>query len=400
MHNPPPAEFVFPDYHGGSLLNLMQTLMTGLGLAGNGYAPLRPELGLTAADIAQAKQVVLIVIDGLGNELLERHAPNGQLAAHQVGKLTSVYPSTTASAIPTFFTALPPQAHALTGWHMWFEEIGQTLSVLPLNPREPGVESGDPEQLAAQLFAHQPISASLAGRCFTVAPQDIVESPFNRYHTQGAQRIGYWGIKGFIDAIAHAVSTSTPQSAPNFIYAYYPALDSLMHGVGTSDARVTQRLQQIDAAVATLQAKLAGTNTLLIVTADHGFIDAPKDHLIALDEHPELAAMLLRPLCGERRLAYAYVRPECHADFQDYVNEHLSDACRCIPTAEFIVEGWFGPGAPHPQLASRAGDFVLQMRGDWTIKDWLEGEKHYEQPGVHAGASAQEMWVPLIVSKP
>ena len=40
------------------------------------------------------------------------------------------------------------------------------------------------------------------------------------------------------------------------------------------------------------------------------------------------------------------------------------------------------------------------MQEDWTIKDWLPGEKHYDQPGVHGGCSAAEMFVPLIVAGP
>jgi len=39
------------------------------------------------------------------------------------------------------------------------------------------------------------------------------------------------------------------------------------------------------------------------------------------------------------------------------------------------------------------------MRGDWTIKDWLQDEPRYRQPGVHAGASADEMFIPLIVAQ-
>jgi hypothetical protein len=39
------------------------------------------------------------------------------------------------------------------------------------------------------------------------------------------------------------------------------------------------------------------------------------------------------------------------------------------------------------------------MKDDWTIKDWLPGEKPFRMLGVHGGASRDEMEIPLIVLK-
>ena len=44
------------------------------------------------------------------------------------------------------------------------------------------------------------------------------------------------------------------------------------------------------------------------------------------------------------------------------------------------------------------GDYVLVMREDWTLLDWMEGEQRHRQLGVHAGVSADEMLVPLVVA--
>lgn len=402
MHAPhnfaPDPSLVFPDYTGRSLLNLMQTLRGGLGLPVLPYAPLAADFGLEVEALAGARCLLTIVIDGLGDQLLARHAPDGHLRQQRRGRLTSVFPSTTASAIPTFFTGLPPQAHGLTGWHQWLREIGQTLSILPLTPRDRSAPPLDPETLPAQIFHHQPLSTALAGRAIMVAPADIVESPFNRFHTHGAQRIGYRGLHGLVETIDQAVKGIASAEHPVWVHAYYPALDSLMHQVGTEDPKVGERIRQIDAAFASLQQRLAGSDTRIVLTADHGFIDAPEERLIELDAHPDLAALLTRPLCGERRLAFAYVEAASQEAFVNYAQTHFRDACRCVPTADFIAEGWFGPGPTHPELASRSGDFVLQMREDWTIKDWLPGETRYPQPGVHAGASPDEMFVPLIVA--
>jgi hypothetical protein len=86
--------------------------------------------------------------------------------------------------------------------------------------------------------------------------------------------------------------------------------------------------------------------------------------------------------------------------FETYVKRHLGHACEILSNQDFLAEGWLGPGPTHPQLATRIGDFVLLMKDDWTIKDWMEGEKHYGQLGVHGGASEAEMLVPLVILAP
>lgn len=39
------------------------------------------------------------------------------------------------------------------------------------------------------------------------------------------------------------------------------------------------------------------------------------------------------------------------------------------------------------------------MKDNWTIKDWLAGEKRYTMIGVHGGTSDSEMRVPLIAMR-
>ncbi|MCU7856441.1 MAG: hypothetical protein KZQ79_12250, partial [Candidatus Thiodiazotropha sp. (ex Lucinoma borealis)] len=67
--------------------------------------------------------------------------------------------------------------------------------------------------------------------------------------------------------------------------------------------------------------------------------------------------------------------------------------------AELIENSWFGLGEPHPQLTQRIGDRLLLMQSNYTIKDWLAQERHYELVGVHGGLSGDELLVPLIVAE-
>jgi hypothetical protein len=174
-----------------------------------------------------------------------------------------------------------------------------------------------------------------------------------------------------------------------YVYAYYPDLDSRSHHYGSDSREAQQTLAACDLLFGELVRKLRGSNTWLLVTADHGFIDSPPRRVICLDDHPALAALLLRPLCGERRVAYCYVAAENRPAFKAYVHRHFARAAQLYASDRLIAAGWFGPPPYHPRLAARVGDYTLVMKDNWTIKDWLPGERHFSMLGVHGGTSRQ-----------
>ncbi|MBK7354964.1 alkaline phosphatase family protein [Propionivibrio sp.] len=378
-----------PDYAGHSIVNLMQSISTA---CGSTRAPYRQLEALPAAKLAEARHIVLLVIDGLGQRTLARHPASPNLQGHVIGSMTSVFPSTTASAITTFMTGLAPAQHGLTGWHMHLEEIDQTLAILPLTPRyEPA--KLPPQELPPRLFEHQSLFQQLDRECWALAPREISGSPFNAWHSHGARSLAYHSTAEMFSLLSALLLEA---GAPRYIYAYYPYLDSYSHSFGTESKQATQELAELDVLFGELQRDVQGTDSWLIATADHGFIDSPPQRVVCLDQHPQLAAMLTRPLCGERRAAYCYVNEDRRLAFESYVRQHLDHCVELHRSSDLIDAGWFGPPPYHPRLASRIGDYTLVMKDDWTIKDWLPGERHYPMLGVHGGISNAEMTVPLI----
>ena len=382
--------FVFPDYAGQGIVNLMQSIAVA---CGQPALPYRQLDALPAAALAESRHIVLLVIDGLGQSLLSRY-PSPKLQAHAQATMTSVFPSTTASAITTFMSGLAPAQHALTGWHVHLAEIGETLAILPLTPRVGELPEGvSGQSLAPRLFAYPSLFSALQRECWTLAPRAIAGSAFNAWHARGAHTLAYATPDEMFEQIAGLLRDAT---APRYIYAYVADLDSCAHRHGCDSAAVQQTLAALDAGFGRCVDAVQGTDSWLIVTADHGFIDAPESRVVSLDDHPRLAALLERPLCGERRAAYGYVAPRQRAALADYVAEHLAHCVDLRVSSELIAAGHYGPPPYHPRLADRVGDYTLLMRDDWTIKDWLPGEKRYRMLGVHGGASRDEMIVPLI----
>ena len=358
-----------------------------------GY-PAVPGDGL--AGLSQARNIILLVIDGLGYDYLKGQCQGSLLSSYCQRRLTSVCPSTTATAIPTFLTGLPPQQHGFTGWFTYFSEIGAVLAVLPFHTRvgfSPINESLlSPMKLSGvdSFFSRIPISSNV------IIPDWIATSSFNRAFSSGAKIVPFSGLKGLRRALQRVPRRSQKRS---FSYAYWPEFDSLAHRFGVGSTQVQAHFQQLDRLFGDLLSDLRGSDSVLLVTADHGFIDSSPDTRIHLESHPALQQLLMVPLCGEPRLAFCYVHPGREKAFKAYVRENFSRQVALFPSLQLLEEGWFGRGSPHPGLQHRIGHYALVMQDNWTIDGRLPGEGPLQQIGVHGGVSSEEMYVPLVYAE-
>ncbi len=375
-----------PDYD-NSIVNLVASVAQAGGAGESGYAPL-PQL---PAERLTDRPVVLLVADGLGYELLERH-PNSHLARYLVGQLTSVFPSTTAAAITSFATAVAPQQHAITGWFTWFRELGSVSAVLPFTPRGGGTAYSELGVEPGQLVGARPFSERLAGCSRVLTPAYIADSAYSRFTAGPSERHGHRGLSDFFEQLKGLV-----KSGPGYTYAYWTEMDAHAHHHGFHSDEVNHHFAAFDQAFGDFLEAIAGTDAIILVTADHGLIDTTPERVIRLEEHPHLAKTLALPLCGEPRAAFSYIRSGRAAEFEAYIQGELGHAVELRQSRELIEAGWFGHGRADPRLSMRVGDYTLLMRDNWVIRDRLLTEKPFSQIGVHGGLSEAEMAVPLII---
>ena len=374
-----------PDYSGGGFVNLVASLVEACG-APPRHAPL---VALPEAEIRAAQNVVFMIVDGLGDNYLRANGGEGHLARHRRGPNSAVFPSTTASAITTSFTGATPLEHGLTGWFTYFSEAACVGAPLPFLRRGEKASLGVPP---AKIFAEAGYFDTLATPAIVVSWRPIIESLYNLHHTSGAERRPYDNLAGFLDETVNAVKSGPGRK---FVYAYWWEFDALSHKHGVASAEVRAHFEALDAMFGELLARLAGTDTLLVLTADHGFIDSPPQESIELP--PELCAMLRFPLCGERRVAFCYVQdPKA---FLAKATDLLGNRAQVRPSRELLDEGWFGEGRAHAHFAERIGDVALVMKGRGTVKDWVSGEPRHLHIGNHGGMSEDEMNIPLVVAK-
>ena len=372
-----------PDYSGGGLVNLMASIVEACG--GRALHPPLKDFAL-----GEPRNVVLLVVDGLGDNYLMRRG--GALAAKRRRAITSVFPSTTASAITTTYTGATPLEHGLTGWFTYFGEAACVGASLPFRSR------GDMRPLSVrgvrpeQIYIQRSIFEQLPIRSIVVTHRDIVDSEYNSQHCRGAERLAYETLEELISHVERAVKSSGERK---FVYAYWPAYDQVSHRFGCASPQAAAEHEKIDAAFAELSRRLAGTETSLLATADHGFVD------VAPEESLELPGFLLRdlrfPLCGERRIAYCHVHSP--GEFLKKAADWLGERAEVVPSRVLVEQGWFGGGTPHARFAERIGDVALMMRGRYTVKDWVAGESRHLHIGNHGGPSDDEMLIPLAMEE-
>lgn len=361
-------QFVAPDYRGACVSNLVPALL------GSGDAP----AWLPGA--ALADQVVLLVLDGLGwEQLQERRHLAPTLCSLLGGPITTVAPSTTASALTSITTGMAPGEHGIVGYRMWVES--EVLNVLRWNtPRGDARKIHRPDWL-------QPHESFEGQRPAIVTRAEFADSGFTGAHLAGSRFHGYRMTSSLVTTVVGLVRQGEP-----FVYAYYEGLDKVAHEYGFGPYYDAE-LQAADRLVADLLDGLPRGSSL-VVTADHGQVQTG-DQIVKL--HGEVQAHV-GAQSGEGRFRWLHARPgRGSALAEECVAHHASQAW--VRTRQQILEdGWLGPQVSE-EACSRLGDVALVAKGVVSFYDPTDGGA-FKLIGRHGSLTSAEMLVPLLVGVP
>lgn len=388
----PLKDFHAPDYQGGSIVNLLASIIRSRG----GRSPHAELKGLPASELSAARHVIYLVVDGVGRGQLDAHLASGRgkafFAARPSQTLTTVFPATTAAAVTTFATGATPAEHAIIGWFVHFHDLGLVSTVLMATTRTETPIAGPAFDMGAYLKLPSHLATVDCPRVL-ISWGHIPESRFSRAGITWEETRSFNTLTGLEREIAAAAR----QARPSVIYAYWPEYDTLCHEHGCSHRDTVRHLERLDDFLGHLVRLLEGTGSVLLVTADHGLVDCPPGQGVELREVPGFYDCLAALPSGDSRQVQCFVRPARVKTFLRIAKRELGGACVCLPGEELIAAGVLGPGRAHPALANRVGDFVLVARGGHAFASSLPGAPSGFNVGNHGGMSAAEMYVPLYV---
>jgi predicted AlkP superfamily pyrophosphatase or phosphodiesterase len=359
-------ELLLPSYGGPCITNVVPALL---------QPPDRAPDWLPAAAF-EAERVVLLVIDGLGwTQLAERTALTPTLAGLEGGPITTVAPSTTATALTSITTGLPPGQHGVVGYRMAVD--GEVLNVLRWN-----TAAGDARQSIppAKIQGHPAFGGQ---RPPAVTRAEFATSGFTAAHLDQTRFTGYRTLGTLVAEVVRLARAGEP-----LVYAYYEGLDKVSHEYGLG-APYDEELRWIDHLVAALLESLPA-GTVLLVTADHGQVEVG-DHVLEL---PGDVLTHVAMQSGEGRFRWLHARSGRGPALLEAATELLGEHAWVRSRAEAMAEGWFGPVVT-PTAEGRLGDVLLAAKGDVAFHD-PNDTGPYELVGRHGSVTEDEMLVPLL----
>ncbi len=365
---------IYPDYK-NSLLALSASVLRYYGVPSQ-HATL-PALDRLLAK--NYKNVVIMLFDGMGTAILERHlAPDAFLRRQMKETILSVFPSTTTAATTTMYTGCSPAEHGWLGWSLYFPEVGGNVNIYLNTLSGSGGKPAADYHIAGRYLKYMTIT-----RKITEASDGSINaagiSPYSEHKA------------GSVGEICSKVAEICRAPRRSYIYAYWPQPDSDMHELGTGDPKITEIISDINAYVEALCRELR--DTLVIVTADHGLVDTD---WIYLAVYPDVSDCLVIPPSIEPRALSFFIkdgrRSEFETAFHRYFGEHF-----ILMTKEEVKEAQlFGDGEPHLRTDSFIGDFIAVATGNYSIDGSPVPDRGKAMKAAHAGLTDGEMRVPLI----
>ncbi len=386
-----------PNYEDGSLVNLMSSIIQHFG-GKSQYSSLKD---LPISQLEGVDNIVLILLDGLGYNFFTRNAKllDYPIMDHLQAKVTSVFPSTTAAAMTTIYTGVTPKNHGCLAWFTYLKEVGLISTIPPLKRRNSNDYITNKTLKADDILQFQSTFEKIpSADSYFVISENLKDTPYDSVVSKGAKDVvGFSDFPDSMDQIMNILQENKDNK--KFILHYWDGIDSKCHLDGTEKA--VPHFKEIFAELIELSRKIQALSqkTSIIITADHGLIDIPKDRVIKMKNHPKLEETLTLPLCGESRAAFCFVRAPYREQFESYVENELKEFCTMLKMQELIDMELFGLHDPHPRFMYRIPDYLLLMKENYMIVDKMLKETRIRLKAVHGGLSEEELFVPLIIFK-
>jgi hypothetical protein len=378
--NVPPA----PAFGRRSVAEVLTSAAGSLGVEGFANT-----LGLPAAS-----RVCVVLADGLGRNLLKQksaHTPflRSVMQAGQVEVpvwLDSTFPSTTAAALASFGTGLPPGQHGMVGYDVLDPAQDKVVNML-------GNWDANVDPLAWQ--PHPTVFERAAGSVTvtTVSLPQFGDSPMTRAALRGGN---------FVSAVtAHARTAAAAEAmaapGPALMYFYVNELDKAGHRYGCQSEQWENQLEELDATVKRLNSSLPAGTTILI-TADHGMLDVPEQQRIDYAADPALIEGV-RHTAGEPRMVHLYLDHPADAGARERLlaawRARFGDRIWAFSREDAIAAGLFG--ALRPAVGPRIGDVLIAARDALALYDTRRVRPAaMEVVGQHGSLTKAEREVPLL----
>lgn len=320
------------------------------------------------------RNVVLLLCDGLGYNILKRSLSNEAFLVENNKKVyNAVFPSTTTAATTSLITGLNPNQHGWLGWENYIPPIDQVVVMYTNMIKDTEIPAGD-ENVSYKYFGYETIFDKInktgKHRATYLSPYEI-----NKYQD--------------FDDLCQKIIGLCNEKGKNYIYGYYANPDTIMHETGTNSKETIAEIKMLNDKIEQLCNKL--TDTLIIITSDHGHKNCT---YFVLDDYPKIKDCTKRITSIEARASMFFIKDDKIDEFKSLFNETFGDFFVLLDRDEIIETQLFGTGNNHELFNDCLGDFIAVAIADKNIK--YNRETEY-LASTHGGNTNDEVLLPLII---
>ena len=376
-------EIRYPDYD-NSILNLITSILKHYKVETN-HTSLKKLDKLLEKNY---KNVVFIVLDGMGEHILNNISKDGFFKKHELDCITSVYPSTTTAALTTYYSGKPPYESGWIAWSQYFKEYGRAINVLQ---HKESYQNDTLENNTMDIYTntinYEPIFSRIEKASPDVKAYEIMPDYSDK-------RSNLTLRANDVPSICENIKTLCSSDGQKFIMAYCDNPDGLLHKFGCTSCEAKDMVLEAEANIENLCHDLK--DTLVIISADHGHKDINKVYNII--DYPEIQDCLIMPPSFEPRVLSFWVKENKKEKFQELFNKEFSNDFILLTKEEFLDKHFLGYGNKHKKIDDFVGNFIALSVSDAVIKiETYLAPNTDKKKSTHCGLTKDEMEVPLII---
>jgi hypothetical protein len=313
--------------------------------------------------------VVLLLVDGLGHDMVVDRPGDSPLRAALRGRLDASFSTQTSVATATLATGLPPSRHGLLGYLLDLPEAGGIVNTLWWMQID-----GEPAQLDRGVVLPSPNLAerldAIGVTSTVVEPGGYLGSPLDEVLYRGATTRGVDDLDQLVDDV---VAAATPRS---LVLGYLPHVDAAGHAHGPGSREHRGAINDADSVWRRLADRLPDSVSL-VGTADHGMVQASEWLGVEPPEGVRIG--------GDSRVLYLYGDQAACEEFAATLPGEIITRERAAPL--------WGPDPEHSRFEARLPHLLVAASEGMVFH-------HPGNPvrlaGYHGGLSPAELEIPLL----
>ena len=373
--------FVIPNYDKPDIVDLVRLIYNYSGMNFNETKCMQ-EL---EKYVLNKKHIVLILVDGMGSDLLDNMTNKGLFYNNKKMDIQTVFPTATGCVLTSIATSKYPSSTGIFGWFGYNRKLDLNYYTLLTKERK---SKEDLNINLKKIFKRPSIFNELKRKTTVLQPNHLIDSKYTNYCAASNIRKGYSDYDEAIDIIKKEINSKDD----TFTYLYIPYVDTLEHQNGPYSKLVYDEVKKIEKNIEKLFP--LNDDTEIIVIADHGQI--PINNVVYMDLNKYDKYFYAYPSIDMGTSTF-FVKKDMNKEFEKEFHKDFDNKLFLFKKEEFIKRNMFGKRMTKYANDSLGEYISLCKKGYAFYSDYKEDISFPK--GNHTGLTKEELVIPLIVLK-